>query len=549
MRYGSAGVAKGSDRAAKRFVALFFLMLLIVGFLTVDDYGNAWDDVGEMNILRMALKEYACLIPVSTPTGSRYIGMDLPRISQSIERDHGIWAYYPLFWAFDDDSLGLRQQTVLWRIQTWMIFVLGLYALYSVCRRMRFSRVISCLGVLFIALSPRFFAEGHYNGKDIVLMSLSLITFWQAARLIERQSAGRAVCFALAGGACVATRIIGAFVLGLCGAAVVVCLVARKRFTRRTLALGLLTAAGALCTYVLLTPAMLADPIGFAEYVLKNAVSFSRWHGSLLFFGQVIDCSVTKPPRIYLPAIIAVTTPLWATLALAAGGALGLMRLRGFRRNDLCDERRVLLICAMLLWALPLLGCIALRVLVYNGWRHVYFTYGFMAVGMAYGAERLWRLASGRRAWRIALSAALAACLTVSAAGVAVNHPYQYGYYNPLVSKQDRARQLDMDYWNLSCSAALLKLLEQTTGEVRVAAADRYTESGLRSAASYIGSERLTAVLGDNALEQADYILSNLSYTAMYGEPPPEGWTEAVVLYSYGCPMTVVYALPKEGTV
>lgn len=549
MKNGTDKAAIGADRAQKRLVALFFVILFSIGFLTLDDYGSAWDDTGEMNILRMALKEYAIVIPISTRAGQAYIDMDLPRISESIERDHGICAYYPLFWAFASDDMDIREQTALWRMQTWVIFILGLFALYSVCRHIRFNRAISCLCVLFVVLSPRFFAEGHYNSKDIVLMSLSLVTFWQAARLIAKQNLRRALCFALAGGACVATRIIGVAVFGLSGVAVAVCLAARGSLNRRTLGLGLVAAAGAYLSYLVLTPAMLADPSGFVEYLVKNAVGFSRWHGSLLFFGEVIDCSVTKPPRIYLPAMIAVTTPLWALLALAAGCIFGAGRLRLLRRMALCDERNVLLVCAALLWILPLVGCFALRVLVYNGWRHVYFTYGFMAIGMGYGFERLWRWTAGKRKWRAALSAALSVSLLVSAVGIGISHPYQYGYYNALVPGANRAQRFDMDYWNLSCVDALQKLLDVTQGEVRVAAADRYTQSGLSMSASYIGSERLIALKGENALDEADYALSNLSYTAIYGTASTEGWTEVATVYSYGCPITVIYALPKGGTV
>ncbi len=534
-----------SERAQRRLVALFFTLILALGLLTSGDYDSAWDDLGEMNILRMALKEYAAILPFDTSVGRALLSSELPRLSESIERDHGVCMYYPLFWAFARGVADVRAATRLWRAWTWLIFTFGLYALYALCRRVRFSRALSCLAALLVLLSPRFFAEGHYNSKDIVLMALALSTLWQAARLMEKPCLNRAACFMLIGGACAATRVIGVAVCAACGLMVAAYLILNRRFTRRALGLGLLTLAGTACVYLLLTPAALPDPLGFAAYVAKNAVGFTRWSGKLLFLGTVIDCSYTVPPRSYLPVMIFVTTPLWATALREAGGALRRTRLR--RRNSPAagDERRTRLVASALLWLLPLAGCVALRVMVYNSWRHVYFVYGFMAVCMAYGLGRLWRAARSRRVRRAALCAAVSASLCVSAVGVACNHPFQYGYFNPLVPKENRALLFDMDYWNLSCASALRALLAQTEGTVRIAAADRSSFSGLALASDFV-EDRLEVLRGADAMTQADYVLSNLSYTAMDGASPGEGWTPVVTISAYGCPMTVVYALPKE---
>ena len=146
---------------AQKAVALFFLAILLMGFLTVKGYGLAWDDLGELKILRMALQEYNAILPWDTVYGRALDEMGIQRISESIERDHGICMYYPLFWAVCTDAYSPQQVSLIWRCHTWAIFTLGLFALYAVARRMGFSRLLSITGVLFMLLSPRFFAEGH----------------------------------------------------------------------------------------------------------------------------------------------------------------------------------------------------------------------------------------------------------------------------------------------------------------------------------------------------------------------------------------------------
>jgi len=54
---------------ARAAVTVFFIALLLMGFLTVDGYGRAWDDLSEMNILRMTLREYDLLLPFDTSYG------------------------------------------------------------------------------------------------------------------------------------------------------------------------------------------------------------------------------------------------------------------------------------------------------------------------------------------------------------------------------------------------------------------------------------------------------------------------------------------------
>lgn len=528
------------SKHTRTVVALFFLALLLLGLLTAGDYGSAWDDLGEMGILRMALREYDELLPWDTQLGQTLLEMGVERLSESVERDHGVCLYYPLFWAVGDASLSIQSLTFIWRCYTWLLFTLGLAALYAVARRMGLSRGFACLGVMIVVLSPRFFAEGHYNNKDIPLMSITLVLLWQSARLMEKPTYARSLGFALAAGLCTGTRIIGGAYCLLFGGMVVCGLCATRRMNRSVIGVAACTVGLSLAFYVLLTPSLLADPPGFITYLIKNAVGFSRWHGNVLWFGQVIPCSQTKPPRAYLPVMILLSTPLWASALLIASVPLAFTRLRRAGRGLLRESQSLLLLIVQAAWILPLAALVVLHVLVYNGWRHVYFLYGPMALCMAYALQSLWRLARTRGRRRIvALCTAL--CLTSSAVGIAVNHPYQYAYWNALVPVQERAELFEMDWWNLSGADALKELLSQTEGPVVVMASDSYSRSGLVMSANLLDSGRIT--VADTWEGRPDYLFSNLSYAAMAGFEPEEGMEPVVTVSAYGAPITVIYAL------
>lgn len=539
MRHFCPFIAKHT----KACVALFFLALLMLGLLTAGDYGSAWDDLGEMGILRMALKEYDAVLSWDTSLGQALSEMGVERLSESVERDHGICLYYPLFWAVGDASLSTQSLTLIWRCYTWLLFWLGLVALYAVARRMGLSRGFACLGALIVVLSPHFFAEGHYNNKDIPLMAITLVLLWQGARLMERPTCARSFGFALAAGLCTGTRIIGGAYCLLFGAMIVVYLCVTHRMNRRVIGMAALTVGLSLAFYILLTPCLLTDPAGFLIYLLKNAVGFSRWHGNVLWFGHVIPCSWTKPPRLYLPVMILLSTPLWALALLIVSVPLAFTRLRRAGRNALRDSQSLLLLIAQLAWIIPLVALVVLHALVYNGWRHVYFLYGPMALCMAFALQSLWRLARTRGRRRL-LALCTALCLMASAVGIAVNHPYQYAYLNALVPTHNRAGLFELDWWNLSGADALEALLAQTEGPLVVMASDSYSRSGLVMSSSFINSGRIT--VADTMEENPDYLFSNLSYAAMAGFEPEDGMEPVVTISSYGAPVTVIYALKGD---
>ncbi len=530
----------------KALVAFFFAALILIGLATAMDYGVNWDELGEIGILRMALMEYARLIPLDTPYKQSLEAMQVTPISQSIERDHGICLYYPVFWAVCRTDWTPAQVARIWRAQTWLIFMAGAYSLYAIGRRMGLSRGMACLGVMMLVLTPRIFADAHYNNKDIALMSMVLFTLWQTLRLAEKPTARRGLTFALAAGLCAGTRVIGVAVCGLCGLGILCQLGLRRLLNRRTVGVGLFAAAMSVLFYALLTPAFLSDPVGFPIYLLKNAVGFSRWHGTILYLGNLIPTASQRLPFHYLPVMIGITTPIWALALLLFGQAhAAWAAMKG--KLSLRQSEGLAVILASLLWLMPLLASAGLRVLVYNGWRHLYFIYGPMVLLMLYGWSQLWQWLKGHIALRRIAAGALALCLGVATFGIVANHPYQYGYYNALVPKDGLETRFELDYWNVSCLNALSQLLSTVGPQetVHVAASDIGTRSGLSMAITYLKDDRLVAVPYDPAHLDSFYTLSNLTYANINGFQPPAALRPVITLRSYGVPMTIVYACEK----
>lgn len=539
------------QKRGKALVCAFFIAILLLGLCTVGDYGRYWDELSEIRIFRMAVMEYAQVLPFAEGLRQTLADMGVEPLSQSVEMDHNFSLYYPMAWLACDPSLDVNRLSRVWRGYTWAAFTFGLFCLYAICRRLGLNRPLCCAAVLLLLLSPRFFAHGHYNNKDIPLMTLTGFTLWQTLRLRDKPCVSRALVFALAAGLCVNTRIIGGAVCALCGLTLLWGLWAEGRLTRRVWAVGAVALGGALLCYALLTPALLRDPVGYVRYVVKSSYNFTRWNGTMLFVGREIDLSSGKPPWYYLPVMIGLTTPLLQLGLTLFGGGATLRLLARERRNLLKKESGFAALLCLLMWLLPLSCAVILRVRIYNGWRHFFFLYLPMMASAAWGLNGLWQWAKPRLALRRGIALGLICVLVVQGGLLVANHPFQYAYYNPLVSRDGLEERYELDYWNLSVYQAL-QALERVAGDgpIPVACTDRRTQSGYSFALTLMPEEekarfRLTDYEAANRAQF--YTLANTSYAALSGLELPGDMEIVASVSAYGAELCTVYAYrPQE---
>ena len=102
-------------------VCLFFAVTVLLGLITANDYGPSWDELDEMDILRMNLWEYARAFGMDESAFEQRAAREdtltisrLTPISQSIEQDHGAAAMYPLAGVVMSDAITEGQRSALW---------------------------------------------------------------------------------------------------------------------------------------------------------------------------------------------------------------------------------------------------------------------------------------------------------------------------------------------------------------------------------------------------------------------------------------------------
>ncbi len=511
-------------------VALFFAAFLLLGFITAGDYGPIWDEVDEMDILRMNLWEYTrafggdeTAFEKRASQPDRLTISRLTPISQSIELDHGVAAFYPLGGVVMSETITEAQRSTLWHMGCWAVFTLGAFALYAACRQMGLSRLAALRGPLFLLLSPLFFAHGHVNNKDIALFSFALCLLWQGLKLMKAPGFSTGLAFSFFGALAANTKVAGAALWGVCAACVLVEQWRKRRMSRRTWAVAGVTFVSFFVFYALITPALWADPAGFVKYLLSNALAFQRWQNDILFRGTVFHLVSEQMPWYYLPYMIVATTPVWLVALIAIGAVWGAIRaVRGSMEW----------LMPLLMAFLPLGFAVLTRTHVYNGWRHFFFVYGPMLALAAWAAsmpkKRL-------------ICLLLAVCILGGAVDLILQHPYQYAYYQPVVRLRGENFH-ERDYWNISARDALTRLAGQTEGEIRITYADLWSEDALHKA--LFAMEEQTAsrfVITDDA----QYVISNPTYAVLSGFDAA-GMETVVELSAWNQPIMRIYTKGEQ---
>lgn len=349
------------------------------------------------------------------------------------------------------------------------VFALGVLALYGLARLRFGDWRLALLPPTLLLLSPRFFAEAFYNGKDVGFMALLTVAMLALARLVQRPTMPRLLLAAAATAAAIGVRMPGVLVpvLGVAWLGGRAVLGRPPGASRLWAVAGGYALATAGCT-VAFWPYLWEHPVRNFGQVL-GIMSRVPWPGTVWYLGQLWPAP--RLPWHYLPVWVLATTPLayW----LAAAGGLGVVAARAARQPWRWLRSWVGQFDALLvLWGLgPLVVIVALRSVVFDGWRHAYFVYPALLLLAARGVQ-----VAGRWAWAGcgALAGAKPAAGTSARRGLVARrwvgglalgglvlgmaraawfigraHPNQQAYFGCLPAATAE-RLLERDYWGLS---------------------------------------------------------------------------------------------------
>ncbi|QIL76413.1 glycosyltransferase family 39 protein [Hymenobacter sp. HDW8] len=428
----------------------FFGMLIGIGLWLHNDYGVSWDEPNN-HLNGLVSAKYLTQLVAPELVASQPSSRLIPDIQNFADADHGVAFELPLallsFVFTHGDSQAFYR---LRHICVFLVFVLGVWALYQLGKQRFESWRWGLLGAGLLVLSPRFFAEAFYNGKDIVYMAFFTLAIYTLVRLLHHPTRGRALVHGLATALAVDVRVQGLLLLVV--TLVMLWLEARHRARNER---GMLLRVGGVYSMAALIFTVLGWPYLWALpwkelLAATQRISQYPWAGRVVYFGQVLPG--TQLPWHYIPVWIIITTPLPYVISALIGVGLWLRKIswRGRASVSSFAGRLDLLFVSWLL--VPVLLVMALRPVVYDGWRHLYFIYPALILLAVHGVHTLAATARQRPQWRpVAISAALVVSggMVHAAWRIVRDHPHQQTYFS-ILPPSFAQHNFDLDYWGLS---------------------------------------------------------------------------------------------------
>ena len=443
------------NKVEKKIIVALFLLLFFAGLIQEIKVGFYNDELMEQNILRGNVLEYAEILGEWNDLALYYKEHDIVPISQSIEKDHGVAPYLPIvpFLAIGEVSKELLG--FIWHSYTYLIFFLGVIMVYKIINHLFHNRKVSLVSALVYMSSPRIFAEGLYNNKDIVLMSLVLATIYLGMHFLEKKTFKSATALGIVAAFAFNVKIIGGFIFGVIGCFYLVQYLIEsfkdKKFWKKELAVGFTAIIVMLITFIIITPAIWGtqfDLIGYFRWCFTQSTKFSRWKGTILFEGQKINYAAGEElPLYYLPKMIMITTPIYIQLLFLVGVMTTIYNLIKKKEIELNKYFLMILIC----FIVPILVALITHTRLYNGWRHFYFLHGPIVLLAIYGVYQLNKILPKKKLFYTILGC----CVSFYLVACLHNGVNNTAYYNILVNHKDLREIYELDYYGTSAKQVL----------------------------------------------------------------------------------------------
>ncbi|HAH70567.1 MAG TPA: hypothetical protein DCL74_02190, partial [Succinivibrionaceae bacterium] len=440
--------------------------LLLLALNIYRDFGLTCDEPLDRNTAMANLK-YILSFILSPDEIRRLIpGYDaIPSLVDFVDHDYGVVFHLPAYLVeliFFNDNY---QEAFKARHLLNFIYVyFGLICFYLAVRNLFSSKVLGIAVVLMFLVTPRFFAESFYNGKDLIVVAFACMQLWTLTLILKKDSITNLLLHALSTALIIDTRIIGvAYLATTLGIFAVRALISRQY--GRNLKNAALYIVFCFPLIVAFFPYLWGDPLNRFIDVFSSMSSF-RHDGIMLFNGMFM--SVHDVPHDYVPIWIGITVPpfililfLLGLLAFALRSFVG-VKAAGLKALDLV-RFYVLLFSAVIITGC-VLSVILLHSSLYNGWRQLYFLYPQMLI---FAAFALFCLINNGTLLKKITTVVFSLCILISASIVIGLHPYQNVYFN-FLAKSPWHDHYDVDYWGNATHLAYEKILKlQSQGKVR----------------------------------------------------------------------------------
>ena len=487
-------------------VILIFSSYFIIGILIYDNYGISYDEYFHRINGFVSLNFFREIFSLNIYPGFEHPTKDWREAAEQ----YGILFDLPM--AFIEKELNIadsKNYFLLRHFFNFFIFFISGIFFYLLLKK-RFSITLSIIGLLFLILSPRIFAESFYNMKDIIFLSFFIISLFFAINFIDKPSYKNAFLSSLTCALVIDVKILGIITPFIILVFYILMLMNSKNFFK----INILKIIIFFCLLILFTiifwPYLWSDPLTNFLTTIKNFSSWS-WNEGIFYFGNYI--SAKNLPWHYPIVWISISTPIIYLLLFMLGSVLILLQISNRflnlspmkKFNDLWRGNKERMdVIFLLIFYFTLFLVIEIKSTLYGGWRHLYFIYPCLIFISIRGLEYISRMLPSKYLFIL-----MAPFLLYIGMWMINNHPYQFVYFNKFAGK-NVGNNFELDYWGTSNRDALTYIANiDKKNELKI-----YVLSGspYHFSLLLVDKEDRKRIKFVNDLSNADFLVTNHYY-------------------------------------
>ena len=488
-------------------ILFIFFIFLITGIIIYDDYGISWDEYFNR------VNGFVSLNSIRKIFSLDIVYPELAHSTKSFSETAKIYGViFDLPMAFIEKKLSIEDPKIYFTLRhlfNFLIFFISSIFFYFILKK-RFSNNLSLVGLLFLILSPRIFAESFYNMKDIVFLSFFIISIFFAINFLDKSSFKNIFFSSLTCSFVVATKVIGIIVPFIIFVFFILKMIDDKNNLKRNSIKIFKFFTLFIVFTIIFWPYLWSGPFTNFLHALK-IFSSHPWTGAIFYLGNYI--SALNLPWHYPIVWILISIPIIYLLLFILGSTLILRRLslrfinlspkKEF--NDLWRGNKERMdIIFFLIFYFTLFLVIELNATLYNGWRHLYFLYPCLIFISIRGLEYISKTFYSKYLFII-----IFLFLINTGFWMFKNHPYQFVYFNKFAGKSV-ANYFELDYWGNSNRSALTFISKNDNrNNIKVYV---FSNSPYHFSLLLMDKEDQNRIKFVNKLNEADYLVTNHFY-------------------------------------
>ncbi len=410
-----------------------FLALVIFSLFTYKQYGMSYDEQTQ----RYIGEKYCSYVFENDTT---FYGF--------LERDHG--GIFEMALIGVENLVGSKDETVIYQTRhlvSHLFFLFCCTFMYFLVYRQFKQHYLALVSFIILVLNPRIYAHSFFNSKDIPFLGVSVIILFALYLAVNKGKLWHFVLLGILCGLATSIRFLGLIFPFISLFVLVLKAIACKEKIKFSSLISMFLMF--LASIFLFFPTLWHKPIDSLLHVLKS-LSVFRWEGHILLNGEKIFS--THLPWYYLPEWIVISNPLSICLLFFIGLFICIYVCKS--KWKVYKNEFLFLIALIAIIFTPILMVIVLKSVVYDDWRHVYFIYPTMVLVVVYGIFYI------QAKW-LKITCCSILLLEIIYSQITL-FPYQYVYFNALISKKTEniRHQFDYDYWGVAQKDALNYLIK-----------------------------------------------------------------------------------------